>query len=325
MSDESRADLRGEQDERYLWDRGEPVDPTVRALEDLLRRYALHDVALRRRPAGARLVLVATAAVIVVAITAWLLFREGTAPSVAPALVARLVDLDRPERSFAAGETVFAADSRLRLRMDGLGEIVAERYTQFGLDEIGPGRLRLRLDGGRLEVNLLAGAREDAVVLRSGALTCTAATARFALDVEGKGGAVDLRTLEGMAMLRGPSRLAMVPAGARVGAALDGRVDIPFFEDASPMLQKLLSAIEDPSIDDTDRVDYAGKFGALVARKRDTLSLWHLLVDRDARIVKLAEEALVRVAGVPPDAQGRKQISGIDPGIWRAHLEPLWR
>lgn len=325
MSDESPEDFRGAQDDRYLWDRGEPVDPTVRALEDLLGRYGLGEVALRRRPARARLVLVAAAALLVLSIAGWLLLRERTGPPVAPSQIARLVDLDRPERRFAAGETVFAAESALRLRLDGLGEFVAERYTQLRLDEIGSGRLRLRLDGGRMEVNLFAGVPVDALVLRTGALTCTAGTARFALDVEGKGGAVDLRTQEGTAKLRGPSRLAVVPAGARVGGAIDGHVGVPFFEDAPPMLQKLLSAIEDPTVDDADRVDYAGKLCALLVRKRDTLSLWHLLVDRDARIARLAEDALVRVAGVPPSAQDRKQISGIDPEIWRSHLQALWR
>ena len=99
----------------------------------------------------------------------------------------------------------------------------------------------------------------------------------------------------------------------------------PRFSTGTPDFISLLDAFDEtsPQPPITTRQRLATELGSAAAHPRDTLALWHLLDDPDATIRNAAEEAVVRMADLPP--QTTKKTVFFTKDQWREHLEAYWK
>ncbi|MCC6784608.1 MAG: hypothetical protein IT457_17315 [Planctomycetes bacterium] len=324
MSADHDDDREGAEDraEAWIFDRQGPPDPTVVALESLLARYAYDGRRAPRAPRRRGLVLAALAAAALVAILArWF---AGPGEPVAPRGDGFLVALaDEPDRALGAGAWCEVAPRARRLLIGGLGWVEIAAGSRLRVDETRRERTSLFLEQGRIEASIdpRAGARVFQVA--TPAVLCIDLGCHYVLEHDAATGEASVRVTLGRVAFANGDREVIVPHGAACRARAD-RLGTPCFDDAAEGLRKLLARFDGLPALEPERAELARAIAAEVERPLDTLVLWHLLGDPDPEVAAAAERALVRVAGLPPEAQARKQTEGLDAESWRAHVEGLW-
>lgn len=309
-------------DEARLWDRSGPPDPTVDALEALLSRYA-HG--RRKAPRRRMPVALAAAALLVAAglVVAWLLARgEATKPAATGGFV--VVNEDAPDRPLDGGAWCEPRPRAQRLRIGELGWVELAPGARVRVDDARRGLTRLFLESGRIEASIdpKAGARVFQVA--TPAVLCIDLGCRYVLEHDATSGEATVSVTLGRVAFASGSREVIVPWGASCRAGPGDRLGTPCFDDLETSLKKLCARYDELTPLEPSRREIVAKFAAAVERQPDTLVLWHWLADPDPEVVAVAEQALIRLAGLPPDALAQKQTTGIDRETWRAHVEALW-
>ena len=311
-------------DERYLWDRSGPVDPEVEKLENLLGRFRHERSPLGLpggRPAGARRLLAAAVILAGAAGAIWVA-RAGAAPhwrveriEGAPLIGSRPVAAVSPLSIGLGVET--DAVSRAKVGIGRIAEISVGPGSRLRLVKSGPVEQRLALDRGRISAKISAPPRLFLVETPSALavdLGCS-----YTLEVD-PSGAEMLRVETGWVSLERGGRESIVPAGAVCATRPREGPGTPYYEDAAPELRRAL-----------ELYDFAaGGEEALsvilnAARKRDGLTLWHLLrrtagVDRER-----VYERLARLVPPPADVtrEGALRGDGRMLELWRWELEGM--
>jgi hypothetical protein len=266
----------------YLWDgRGEP-DPEVVRLERLLRglRSDRPAPALEApprktaRPWGRPGSLLAAAAAVLVAVGGALLGARG--PSWEFTLLegsdwagARVAGRDR----LAVGQWLETdARSRARLRVGAIGQVEVEPSTRLRL--LDAGRQDHRLSMARGAVRATIWAPPGSFFINTPSAVAVDLGCEYTLEVDDRGAGV-LRVLTGWVGIEHQGRESFVPRGAMCLSRPGVGPGTPYYEDASPALQQALTEIDfggDPEA-------RAAALGTVIteARRRDALSLWHLL------------------------------------------------
>ncbi len=330
----------------YLWDPASPPDPEIARLERALgplahhgeppawpaapeglesspaprlARRAVGDGAVarpRRLPWRAKLMGLAAGALIAFGLGTWLTLRGdgwrvevlAGAPRIDGAPLAGSERL-RPGELLSTG-----AAGRAQLSLPLVGEVDVEPGSELALLRSRTDAQRFRLAHGTLRARIWAPPRVfevDTPAARAIDLGCV-----YTLSVA-RGGDGRLAVESGWVALADGARESFVPAGA--GAAiLAGRgPGLPLWDDAPPALRQAVERL--------DREDDAARRGPWLdraltaARRRDSLTVWHLL----ARAVP-AERARVadRLAELvpPPRAAPRAAVLAGD----RAALDAWW-
>ncbi|MBI5853561.1 MAG: hypothetical protein HZB39_21335 [Planctomycetes bacterium] len=314
-------------DEAWLWDRSGPPDPTVEALEAMLSRYAHGKRATPRRraplPLAVSALLVAALLVAALFVVVWSLDRgEVTKPLPTGEFV--VVNEDAPDRPLDGGAWCEPKPRAQRLRIGELGWVELAPGARVRVDDARRGFTRLFLESGRIEASIdpRAGARVFQVA--TPAVLCIDLGCRYVLEHDATSGEATVSVTLGRVAFASQGREVFVPWGASCRAGPGDRLGTPCFDDLEPGLKKLCARYDELSPLEPARRELVAKFGSAVERRLDTLVLWHWLADADPEVVALAERALIRLAGLPPDALAQKQITGIDRETWRAHVEALW-
>lgn len=303
--------MTDERDDEYLWDRSGTPEPEVVRLEHVLGRLA-HRAPLGRLPAraaaaparvrvGARGYIAAAAAVVLIAGAGWLLFewqRAGWAVenlSGAPVIAGSRV---RGGARLGVGEwLVTDGASRARVAVGAIGQVEVDPNTRLQLVAAGDREHRLSLDRGTIHARIWAPPRFFFVNTR--AATAIDLGCAYTLHVNDDGAGL-LRVTSGWVGFERDGREAFVPEGAVCATRADVGPGTPRYEDAPSGYSESLAILDFAAAADPRR-DAALELVLSSARRRDALTLWHLLargsLDERARVYD-------RLAALAPPPRG---------------------
>jgi hypothetical protein len=322
----------------YLWSGSGEPDSEIQKLETALGRFRHtrpapefpeiaqtgHEAARRRLwPPPPALRWAAAAAAVVTAVFAFMLLRPKAAPVVAQSAwdVARVEGTPRvgAESISTAGGTaklavgqVLETDSASTaiIRAEETGEIDVEPGTRLRLVTSSAGAKRLALERGTIHAAIWAAPGEFVVDTPSAVavdLGCV-----YTLHVDDSGDGI-LRTAWGWVGFKLAGHESFIPAGAACVTRKKTGPGTPYFEDASPDFRTALAKFDLENSTPAERTA-ALRLVLAHARKRDALTLWHLL----AR-VEAPERARVydRLAELVPAPTGvtREGILRLDPNM----------
>ena len=324
---ESQMDENG-----YLWNRSGEPDPTVARLESILaplrHRGEMPALPARRSPPihwlrGWALPALSAAAVVLVAAALWATFgmpRAGwSVQSMAgsPVVDGSALDGTRAD-SVEAGKTarlgvgdwlVTDGASRARIDVGAIGRVDIEPNTRVQLVEARGREHRMALARGTIHARIWAPPRFFYVNTPSAVaidLGC-----EYTLHVDDSGAGL-IRVTSGWVAFESDGRQAYIPEGA-VGATRPGSgPGTPRYDDAPSGYGEALNRIDFGAPEDPGRAA-ALELVLSTARRRDALTLWHLLargtLDERARVY----DRLAALAP-PPSGVTREAVLGGNRG-----------
>jgi hypothetical protein len=343
----------------YLWDGSGEPNAEIQKLEALLGKFR-HDrpapafpeivldgrwAFLSRRMRLFPLLATAAAAVMVIVVVTFLAYgRKAALVTVAGWDVSRLAGTPRIGRKNISGKEgtsrlgvgqILETDdqSRASLQAEDIGQIEMEPSTRLRLLTMGAGLKRIALDRGTIHAYIWAPAGEFVVDTPS-AVTVDLGCA-YTLQVDDSGAGL-VRTSLGWVGFKLNGHESFIPAGAACATRPKVGPGTPYFEDASPEFRAALARID---FEDSTPQQRAGDLAIVLSqsRKRDALTLWHLLARVDEGQRSLVYDQLAEFA--PPPASVTKEgilrldrpmldlwwnaLGFDDISVWR-HWERSW-
>ena len=267
----------------YLWDgRGEP-DPEVARLEGLLGglrserpapTFEAQAPARPARPWGRAGTQLAAAAAVVVAVGGALLGARGPSWE-----FTRLTGSDWTEARVSGRDRLAVGDwletdarTRARLRVGLIGQVEVEPSTRLQLLDAGRQDHRLSMKRGAVRASIWA--PPGNFFINTPSAVAVDLGCEYTLEVDDAGAGV-LRVLTGWVGIEHQGRESFVPRGAMCLSRPGVGPGTPYYEDASPRLQRALEEI-DFGGDPAARAEALDTVMA-ESRRRDAFSLWHLL------------------------------------------------
>jgi len=339
----------GNKQSDYLWDGSGEPDPEIQRLETLLERFH-HDrptpvfpamarqKRLRLMPARVPIFVVSAALAVAAMVTAFLIPRHP-----APGWdVTRLAGTPRIGLSpigekemgrLGVGQALETdGQSRAALLAVDTGTIEMEPGSRLRLVSMGAGLRRIALDRGT--IHALIWARPGHFVVDTPSAVTVDLGCAYTLQVDGSGAGL-VRTSRGWVGFKRNGRESFIPAGAACATRPKTGPGIPYFEDASPEFRSALARFDFADTPQQRAADLAVLLG--ISRKRDVLTLWHLLtrVEEDQR--PLVYDRLQEFVSPPPDVTREgilrldqpmldswwNQLGYDDISVWR-HWERSW-
>ncbi|HET7695984.1 MAG TPA: hypothetical protein VFK57_09780 [Vicinamibacterales bacterium] len=303
----------------YLWDGSGEPDPGVVRLEQLLARYRhrgtppslpRRETSPRRFAAQAALqILVTAASLLLVAAAAW--FAHAVRPagwtvqSLAGAPTVAGAPIDGPAR-LPVGETMITdAASRARMDVGSIGVVDVEPNSRVRLLASRLGQHRMALDRGRIRALIWAPPRLFFVNTPSS--TAIDLGCAYTLDVDDRGWG-HLVVESGWVAFQHGGRESFIPQGAICATRPGVGPGTPCYADAAPAIPEALTILDFAPTQDVRR-EAALRTVLTLARRKDALTLWHLLSRGTP-----AERAQVydRLASLvpPPDGVTREAVLG---------------
>jgi hypothetical protein len=345
----------------YLWDGSGEPDPEIQKMESVLGKLRHNrpapqfpDLAKSHVPLPRRVFwqfqwprfAVAAATLLVVAAAGLLWLRSRTEPfdpqtawdvtrvAGTPQVGRQKIDVAQGTGKLGQGQ-VLETDkaSRAVMRFEATGEIEVEPATRVRLVKSSSGIKRLSLERGTIHATIWAPPGEFVVDTPSAMavdLGCV-----YTLHVDDSGNGL-LRTTLGWVGFKLGDRESFIPAGAVCATKKKTGPGIPYFEDASESFSAALSTLERPDSSTEVRAS-ALQVVLAQARKRDAITLWHLLsrvqaADRELVYARLAE-MVPAPAGVTREGALRldramldlwwNELGFVDISVWR-HWERSW-
>jgi hypothetical protein len=201
----------------------------------------------------------------------------------------------RPSNHFAVGQVLETGEkSQVRLTAERTGQIDVEPNTRLRLLAMGAESKRIALDHGVIHAFIWSPPGEFMVDTPYG--TTVDLGCSYTLQVD-KSGAGVIRTSLGWVGFKLNGRESFIPAGAAADIKPHIGPGTPYFEDASARFRSALASFDDRT------PQQSGPYLEVVldeARKRDTLTLWHLLARVGAGQRSLVFKKLAAFA--PPPA-----------------------
>src|SRR5215470_16782721 len=284
----------------YLWDGSGEPDPEVQKLENLLGRYrhnqpaSAFDQVVVEQSARRRwrfpvfsfsLQLAAVAAVLVVGVAAFIIYRTREMKNAGPAWeIARIEGSPRvgwhslgansKTAQLKVGQTLVTdSASRASITLDETGTIEVDPASRLRVLASGVNRKRLSLERGTIHATIWAPPGEFVVDTPSAVavdLGCV-----YTLHVDDSGAGL-LRTTMGWVGFKLNGHESFIPAGAVCATRPKIGPGTPYFEDASASFRDALNKFDFAKITPPERNALLGTL-LVDARKDDALTLWHLL------------------------------------------------
>ena len=352
---ENEAVARGDD---YLWDGSGKPDPEIQRLEVLLGRFR-HDrhapefpkiiphrrwTFLPRRvrlfPALAAIAAVAAIVVLIFLMdgrksspatgAGWNVSRVAGTPRIGPRAFSRKDEASRLD----VGQVLETdSESRASLQADDTGQIEVDPSTRLRLLTMAAGLKRIALDRGTIHVHIWAPAGQFVVDTPSAVIVDLGCSYTVQVDDSGEG---LVHTTLGWVGFKLNGREAFIPAGAACATRPKVGPGTPYFEDASSEFRAALARFD---LEDTPQ-PRAGDLAIVLeqARKRDALTLWHLLprVEDEGQRVLVYDR--LRELATPPAGVTQEGILCLDQpmldlwwnelgfddiSVWR-HWERSW-
>lgn len=264
----------------------------------------------------------AAACFVLVAGAAWFFFVPPRAGwEVARLAGSPLIDSERIDTTgrLAVGEWLETdAQSSAQIKVANIGQVEVEPNTRIRLVETRATEHRLELQRGRMHAKIWAPPRLFFVNTPS-AVAADMGCA-YTLEVDERNRSI-LHVTSGWVALETGTRDSIVPAGAACVTQPGVGPGTPYFEDALPELIAALSKL------DFEQGGPAALDVVLAhARKRDTLTLWHLLPRvADPERARVYEALAAHVP--PPDGVTREGVLRLDRAQlarWKDELDATW-
>lgn len=250
----------------YLWDRSGDADPEVVRLEELLGRFR-HSVARPPRR-QARTWLIAAAAIVTLAVGCGLALRfYNRQPG--SALTSWQVSIEgREPVSLRTGQIVETSSSQATMTSPQVGQVRLSPDSRLQLLKASQGEQRFALNHGTVHALIWAPPKQFIVDTPSAKVVDLGCQYTLRVDKDGSG-ALTVET--GWVAFEWQHLESFIPAEATCRTRRNQGPGTPYFLDASPELTAALT-----------RFDAHPDAPALTsilsaARKRDALTLWHLL------------------------------------------------
>jgi hypothetical protein len=307
----------------YLWDGSGKPDPEIQTLEALLGKFR-HD---RQAPEFPRMVpgrrwtflpprvrlfpaLATTAAVAAIAIAIFLVHGRKSPPGVGwnvsrvagmPRIGPKAISGKEKPSLLGVGQMLETdSQSRASLQADDTGQIEVDPSTRLRLLAMAAGLRRIALDRGTIHVRVWAPAGQFVVDTPSAVIVDLGCS--YTLQVDDSGAGL-VHTSLGWVGFKLNGREAFIPAGAACATRPKVGPGTPYFEDASSEFRAALARFD---LEDTAQP--RARDLAIVldqARKRDALTLWHLI----ARVQDERQRVLVydRLRDLAPPPAGVTQ------------------
>ena len=208
--------------------------------------------------------------------------------------------------------------SRAQVKVADIGHVEVEPGTRVRLVETRLTEHRLELERGRISARIWAPPRLFYVNTPSAVaedLGCA-----YTLEVDEAGRSL-LHVTHGWVALVRDGRESMVPAGASCATQPSTGPGTPFFDDATADFIEALARF-----DFDDGGPGALKTVLAEARRRDTLTLWHLLPRVEGAERVRVYERLINLSP-PPEGVTREGVLSLDDEMldaWKESLEPVW-
>ncbi len=291
--------------EEYLWDRsGEPDAETVR-LEKLLGPLKYSGAPMRQRPRAkpVRLWWLAAAAVVIAGLVTVLLLLRG------PVTKWQLADGSRVR----AGQIIETGAKRTtKIQSDDTGEVTIDPGSRLRLVAATEHEERFDLQHGVIHAYIWAPPGRFVVDTPSSKtidLGCS-----YTLEVSKNG--TGLLTVElGWVAFERNHIESFIPAGAACVTRPDRGPGTPYFTDAPEALTSALARF------DTSGAPAALETAIVTARRRDALSLWHLMVRTQGSERGQVFDRFASLVTLPPEATREAVLRGDGKAIdaaWNA-------
>ncbi len=341
----------------YLWDGSGEPDPEIQRLESMLGKFAhrgarpVFPAIVPARSWWSRIgwpmrlaaLSAATAAVaLLVASAIWFMIHRSRripapiaeSPSPSTWQVARLAGeprvgnaaIEGQSASLAPGQTLVTdGKSRANITSSDIGEIEVDPDTRLRVVQSSSDRKRLALDRGVIHAFIWSPPGEFMVDTPSA--TAVDMGCAYTLQVDDSGAGL-LRTTLGWVGFRLDGHDAFIPAGAVCATRPGVGPGTPCFEDAPLAFRAALTKFDFGPADQR-----ASALDTILAqaRKRDALTLWHLLARVDVNDRGRVYDRLAKLVP-PPPAVTREGILHLNPAmldIWWNQLGlgdvSLWR
>ena len=305
----------------YLWDGSGEPDPAVECLERVLfplrsERPAPELPAAGRRYFGGRLAALAAAAAFLIAVSGlWLTGRRPGASWEVTRLASTPTGgtVARVER-LRVGEWLETGESsRARVKVGTIGQLEIEPRTRLRLVDAGAASHRLALDRGVLHARIWAPPGRFFVVTSSAVAVDLGCEYTLAVDETGAG---LLQVSSGWVGFEQGGRESFVPRGAACAMRPGKGPGTPYYEDASDELKRVLAEVD---FGPAGARKEALRRVLATARRKDALSLWHLLARRDGEGRPAVYDQLAELVA-PPDGVTREGVLAGD----RRMLDRWW-
>lgn len=211
-----------------------------------------------------------------------------------------------------------ASTERRTIDLGAVGSVVVEPHSRVRILKQNDDLVKLRLELGTIHASISAFARPRLFQVETPTTTCVDLGCHYTLTVDRDGRSVVTVTIGQVAFVDG-AREVYVPMGASCRAGTRG-AGTPAWTDAPDDLLKAVHAF-----DDRPSAERAREVVARSTQPRDSLTLWHLLADRDAGVAALALDALEKRGA--PDGVSRDAVLRRDPAAleaWKSHLARDW-
>jgi hypothetical protein len=328
----------------YLWDRSGEPDAEILGLERVLEEFRATNLVPPAFPriesapqrsswwsaipanSWAPRFAAATLTLAAIAVALLLSFRE---PTPAPASNSWSVELTAADSDSSPNPAMPKRKARLQvgealetdsvsvasINVADIGRLDLEPSTRLRLLQSTDGRKRVALDRGTIRAAIWAPPGE--FVMDTPSAVAVDLGCMYTLHVDESGGGL-LRTTLGWVGFQSHGRESFIPAGAAAATYAQTGPGLPYFEDATDSFRSAVSQFDSANEPSAQRAA-AQQIILRTARRRDALTLWHLLSrvsegDRAAVYDRLA--ALVP----PPPGTSRQGILHLD----RAMLDSWW-
>jgi hypothetical protein len=301
----SKKQLPAKQDD-YLWDRSGDPDAEVQKLESLLGQFcygrptpALPPITEGRRWSffpRFRVFPALAAATVIVAIAAGVAFTiygRNTTPMAgkgwevsrlagAPRIGRKVIGSGRPGHLGVGQVLETDGHSRANLEDSDVGQIEVDAGTRLRLLAMRGGVKQIALDHGTIHTHIWAPPGEFVVDTPSAVTVDLGCAYTLTVDDSGLG---MLRTSLGWVGFKLNGHESFIPSGAACATRPKVGPGTPYFEDATPEFRAALARFD---FEDATSEQRAEDLAAVLAqsRKRDALTVWHLLsrVEQDQRV-----------------------------------------
>jgi FecR protein len=297
-----------EDENQYLWDGTGEVDPAVSSLEEDLTAVRLArrtfgeerldaDVYQGRRVAW-KLTrgrgLLAAAAVIAVALSAWLVLRPTDSGWVveqfagSPSLGSAVMGADA---RIVAGDWITTdSDSRATFRRRGIGTVTLEAEGRIRVVRASRKEHRLELARGRISAVIVSPPR--LFIVETPAATAIDMGCAYTLDVDAAGAGL-LEVTAGRVDLEGANGEVRVTSGAACEILPGAGPGTPYFLDADAAFVAAVRRF--------DSADGEARSAAVseildTARDRDSITVWHVAMRQGGRDREAAVDRLLALA-----------------------------
>jgi hypothetical protein len=311
-------------DDRYLWDKTGPVDRDVERLERQLGRFRHEQRPLpwtEPRRILPRAILAAAAALLAAAGLAWVALASAPPRWQVESLQGTAVAGSAPvtsARALPVGAGVETdGSSRARLGMGRIAEISVGPNSRVRLVKSRAVEQRLALDRGTITAKIWAPPRFFIIQTSSALAVDLGCAYTLAVDDAGIG---LLRVETGWVSFERDARESIVPAGAACATRPGKGPGTPYYEDAAPEFREALERLDLGTGDEAALATVLSR-----ARKRDALTLWHLLARTQGADRERVCEGLARLVPPPPGATRERVLRGEDRALelWRWELEGM--